>query len=248
MTTIEGTMDLTLEKHGLQVAPMNTPMALLSAAVARGVDTEQLTKLMELQERWEKNEARKAFADAMVRFKAIPIEIKKNKNVGFDTSKGRTEYSHATLDNVCRQIIVGLQSVGIAHSWRPETKDNKVTVTCVLRHQLGHEDSVTLDGPPDTSGTKNPIQALASTITYLERYSLLAATGLAVGMPDDDGKACDVATIEPDANGKASLESCGSLNALQVAWKALTAEQRKTLNTIKEECKARIQEADKAAA
>lgn len=174
-----------------QVAPVavqaNNPMAMIAAAVARGVDTDQLTKLMDLQERWEKNEARKAFAAAMVAFKAEPIEILKNSHVSYTTSKGTTEYDHATLHNVCAQIIAALGKNGIAHTWKPSTQDGKVSVTCILRHSMGHEESVTLDAKADDSGGKNGIQAIGSTITYLQRYSLLAATGLAVKGQDDDG-------------------------------------------------------------
>jgi len=38
------------------------------------------------------------------------------------------------------------------------------------------------------SGNKNPIQAIASTVSYLERYTLLAITGLTTKDMDDDGK------------------------------------------------------------
>jgi hypothetical protein len=59
----------------------------------------------------------------------------------------------------------------------------------------------------------------------------------------DMGSAEEV--VEPDPEGKAALEECGSLDTLAEAWKALTPAQRKTLATIKDECKARIEAADK---
>jgi hypothetical protein len=45
-----------------------------------------------------------------------------------------------------------------------------------------------MGGPPDAGGAKNPIQARASTITYLERYTLKAICGVAEGGEDDDGQ------------------------------------------------------------
>lgn len=207
-----------VQDNNVPVIVANNPMQMIAAAVAKGVDTEQLTKLMDLQERWEKNEARKAFADAMVRFKATPIEISKNKDVAF----GNTRYSHATLDNVCRQIIAALQSVGIAHSWKPEMINGGVRVSCILRHQLGHEECVTLDAPPDASGQKNAIQALASSITYLERYSLLAATGIAVGLPDNDGASEEfVLTVEQKASFDDSINEAKSAGELSAVWKII---------------------------
>ena len=44
---------------------------------------------------------------------------------------------------------------------------------------------------PDTSGSKNSIQAISSAVTYLQRYTLLAATGLStseLGNLDNDGR------------------------------------------------------------
>jgi len=49
---------------------------------------------------------------------------------------------------------------------------------------------------PDSSGGKNSIQAIGSTISYLERYTFMAATGLAAkGMDDDGGGAEPIKTI-----------------------------------------------------
>jgi hypothetical protein len=106
---------------------------------------------------------------------------------------------------------------------------------------------VSFGGPPDAGGAKNAIQARASTKTYLERYTLLAILGLSSKDADADGGKGRDAT-EPDPEGKAKLEACGSLHGLQEAWKSLTAAQRKTLGATKDECKARIEEADKEAA
>ena len=56
---------------------------------------------------------------------------------------------------------------------------------------MGHSEETTLKAPPDTSGSKNSIQAIGSTVTYLERYTLLAATGMAAAGMDNDGRFAD---------------------------------------------------------
>mgnify|MGYP000541184124 FL=1 len=61
-------------------------------------------------------------------------------------------------------------------------------VTCILSHRDGHSEESSLSGPADASGSKNAIQAIGSTLTYLQRYTLVQALGLAAG-DDDDGKA-----------------------------------------------------------
>ena len=78
-------------------------------------------------------------------------------------------------------------------------------MTCVLSHKSGHYEETTLSGPPDASGSKNAIQAIGSTLTYLQRYSLVQALGLAAG-DDDDGKAAGLGSSEPiDAQQVAAL-------------------------------------------
>ena len=206
----------------------NTPMAMIAAAVAKGVDTEQLSKLMDLQERWEKNEARKAFADAMVAFKSEEIKIEKNKDVHHN---GKFMYSHATLDNVCRQIIKALQAHGISHSWRVEQVEGKVKVSCVLRHKMGHEETVTLEGAPDTSGAMNAIQALASTVSYLERYTLLASTGLASGVDDDDGATAFGLTDQQKAAFEKGIKEATSAKGLADFWKTIVQACNDTKDT-----------------
>jgi ERF superfamily len=165
------------------------PMDLLQIAVNKDADISKLEKLMELQLRWEQNEARKAFVKAMNAFKADPPEIAKNKRVAFGSGERATAYDYATLDEVCRQVTQGLSKHGISHRWQVlQSGDGLIRVSCILTHELGHSEETTLSGSADTSGSKNAIQAIGSAVTYLERYSLLAATGLAAKNGDNDGQ------------------------------------------------------------
>ena len=174
-----------------QLAPI-TPAQMLQMAVAQGADLDRLQKLMDLQERWEANQARKAFAEAMAAFHAEPPQLIKNKHVRYQNSKGgTTEYDHATHDQVTDKIAAALVKHGLSHRWTVEQPDgNTVRVTCTLTHVLGHSESVSMSSAPDASGGKNSIQAVASASTYLQRYTLLAATGMSsseLAAVDTDG-------------------------------------------------------------
>lgn len=164
------------------VAQATTPATLLQMAITQGADLDRLERLMELQERYEANEARKAYVSAMAAFKRNPPEIIKDKHVKF----GNTEYKHATLGNVVNVVVGALAEHGFSHRWKPTQKDGKITVACILTHQQGHSEETVLEASPDTSGAKNSIQAIASTVSYLERYTLLSASGLATSDMDDD--------------------------------------------------------------
>jgi len=167
----------------------NSPATLIQQAVAGGADLEKLEKLMVLQERWDANEAKKAYHKSMSQFKANPPVIEKDKKVSYGA--GKTAYNHASLANVCAKISSELSKYGLSASW--STKQNgSVVVTCRITHVQGHSEETSLSAPADGSGSKNPIQAIGSTITYLERYTLLALTGLATSDQDDDGKGADI--------------------------------------------------------
>jgi hypothetical protein len=165
------------------VIAYTNPGNLLAIAVQKDFDVDRLSKLMELQERWEKNEARKSFHVAMAEFKKNPPEIVKDAMVNF----GNTHYSHATLGNVVKAITKALSEHDLSINWNTETKEN-VTVTCTVTHIAGHSESTTITAPADKSGSKNAIQAIGSTITYLQRYTLLAICGLATNEFEDDGR------------------------------------------------------------
>ena len=152
------------------------------------MDVAKLKELLDVKERWEKDEARKAFVAALSDFKAEPLDIFKNKEVDFRTDRGRVNYKHATLDNVSNAIGAALSKHGLSHRWDVEQKDGKIRVTCILMHSAGHSEKVSLEAAADQSGSKNAIQAIGSTVTYLERYTLLASTGTAVQDQDHDGK------------------------------------------------------------
>lgn len=177
-------------ERALTVQPMN-PMQMLGHAVQQGMPIETLRELMQLKKEWEADEARKAFVAAMAAFKANPPEIVKDKHVEFATSKGTTAYDHATLGGVCAAIIKGLAAHSISHRWETAQQEARIKVTCVLTHAQGHSESVSLHSEADNSGGKNNIQAIGSAVTYLQRYTLLAATGLAALDQDDDGKGTD---------------------------------------------------------
>jgi hypothetical protein len=187
-----------------------TPIDLLRQAIAQGVSIDQLERLQAMYERHEANQARKAFVKALNAFKESAPAITKNKEVAY----GNTRYNHATLDHVCDVLIKGLSQHGISHRWKVEQGNEWIKVTCILTHELGHSEETTLMGAPDNSGSKNSIQAIGSTVTYLQRYTLLAATGLAAGGTDNDGRG------EPVTMGNVSeriefLQNCTDFDELK---------------------------------
>lgn len=175
-----------LSKH--EVVAGGNPNQLISLALEKQADPKIIEKLMDLHERWEAGQARKEYVAAMTAFKQeAPAVLKKNDRVDFTTAKGRTAYNYANLGSIVQEISAILGKHNLSASWMTAQEGSNVTVTCHITHGAGHRESVTLTGPIDESGNKNRIQAVGSTVTYLQRYTLLAALGLATG-EDDDGR------------------------------------------------------------
>lgn len=198
------------------VAPRpSTPMEMIGAALERGADIDVLDKLMSLQERWEKNQARKAFDAAIAEAKAEIPTIKKNRHVGFESKSGgaRTDYRHEDFAEVARTVNPVLGRYGLSYRFRVESPvDGPVIVTCVLSHRDGYFEETTLHAGRDTSGNKNSIQSIGSTVTYLQRYTLKAALGLAAEN-DDDGQASGGDEAVTEEQRDAILEMISATNS-----------------------------------
>ena len=192
------TMDLaTAEDQGtagrpaLPAAPWQrepTAMDLIREALARGTDLETVKELRALAVEMDRWQARKAFDRAMADAKAEIPPIIKNRTVDYASSGGRTSYKHEDLAEIARTVDPILAKHGLSYRFRTTSEPNApVVVTCIVSHRDGHYEENTLAAGRDDSGKKNAIQQVGSTITYLQRYTLKAALGLAASN-DDDGR------------------------------------------------------------
>ena len=177
------TQELAMDRE--QLPQLATPMTMLGRAVESGASMEVLEKLMGLHERWEANQARKAFDAAIAHAKAEIGPIFKNRKVDFTSAKGRTNYEYEDLAEIARTVDPILAKYGLSYRWRTTTDANLITVTCIVSHRDGHSEENSLPGPRDETGNKNAIQSIGSTVTYLQRYTLKSALGLAASKDDD---------------------------------------------------------------
>lgn len=204
----------------------NSPAAMMMQAMAQGADLAQIEKMMDLQERWERKEAEKAYNAAFAAFKSEAVRIIKGREVTDGPLRGR---AYAELHDVVDAVTPALSRHGLSASWRL-TRDEKdwIEVTCTLKHTGGHSESVSMGGPPDTGGAKNALQARASTKSYLERYTLKAICGVAEGGDDNDGNA-PPAAVPLELLAAAREAAMGGWAALSKHIKSLSPEEREAL-------------------
>ena len=168
-------------------------MALVNTAVEKGYDINIIQSLMDYQDRWDKKQAKKAFDAAMAEaVNEIPT-IAKNKKAIVDKD-GNARYRYDDLSEIAETVKPILKKHGLSYRFRTQQNGLIVSVTCIVSHVDGHSEENTLSASNDTSGSKNAIQAVGSAVTYLERYSLKAALGLAAA-EDDDAQAAGEPTV-----------------------------------------------------
>jgi hypothetical protein len=168
-----------------------TPMDLLRVAMEKGIDPDKLKVFVDMAEKFQAEARKAAFYDALARARSSPPDILKNKLMDHELKGGgRRTYRYPTHDEVALKVADWMAPFGLAVMWIPSQSKGMVTITCRITHSAGHHEDFTLSAPEDMSGLKTPIQAIASTKTYLERYTLLGGLGLSsreLGAADVDG-------------------------------------------------------------
>ena len=182
--------DLTTEGQG--ALPAMSPAELIKSAVAGGADLDKLEKLLVLQERWEANEAKKAYNADMAQVHAqMPHVIKSAFNP-------QTKSKYALLESV----ISSAKEVYAAHGFAVAfyegdcPREGQVRVMADVTHRLGHSVTYHYDVPLDGVGLRGnanmtAIHGKASSVSYGRRYILCMIFNIPTG-DDDDGNAAAV--------------------------------------------------------
>lgn len=144
---------------------------------------ERLEQMLALKERMEakaaKAEHADALANAMEEMPNVPMSGRGNNNKPYSTLKDITSTTRPVL-----------AKHGLSLTFDVKMDSGFLTVTAKLTHRNGHETTVSLPLPIDTSGSKNNVQGVGSSQTYGQRYTAQAILGLSLGDDtEDDGRA-----------------------------------------------------------
>lgn len=184
-----------------------TPMEMVGRALEMGVSADILKQMMDLRDREEARNAKLSFTKAVADAKAELKPILKTRQVDYTPQgKDRVYYRHEDMAGIEEQVTPILSKHGLSYRYESDNgPDRPITITCVLEHVDGHSTRTPLSGPPDSGAGKNSLQAIASTATYLQRYTLKLALGLSVSH-DDDGKAAGGEDDKISAEQRAELQ------------------------------------------
>lgn len=205
----------------------NTPAMLIDKAIEKGMDISAMERLFDLQERWEKNQAKKAFDSAMANFQMECPMIEKTKHV--PTKTGEIAYSYAPIESIVEQVKKILQKNGLSYTIKTEV-NGKVKSTCIVKHIDGHSEESSMEVPlGNKTQVMSDTQVVAAASTFAKRYAFCNALGIMTGDEDTDARPQATPDTEIDENKYAELEKCTSEECVKKFVKTLSEKEKKNV-------------------
>lgn len=194
-------MSAVQERREQAVVPISDSAAIIQvierAARDPNIDIDKMERLLQMQERIVARQAKTAYADALASLQpTLPIIEERG---AIKNNSGTVQSRYALWEDIVGIITPLLAAHGFSLSFRTGNKDQRIQVTGVLTHRAGHSEETTIDLPADTSGNKNAVQAVASSVSYGKRYTAGALLNLRSGELDDDAQtAATVLTLSAE--------------------------------------------------
>ena len=169
------------------VVPMQSE-AFLSviarAAADPSINVEKMQSLLDMQMRIMERQAEAAFNEAMARLQPKLPRIVREGKASYGQGKGG--YNYARYEDIDRMIRPLLNEEGFALSFDSVWNDKLCTIIGKLSHSGGHSTAASIPLPLDTSGGKNGIQGMGSTLSYGKRYCVGMLLNIVTVGEDDD--------------------------------------------------------------
>jgi hypothetical protein len=210
----------------------DAPVTLMFERLAKdpAVDVEKLERLIAMQERIMRHQAKAAFDAAFAEMQGELPEIGEKGQIIVD---GKVRSTYALNEDIQRAIKPILQRHGFSLRFRNEwAEGGKLKIIGILSHRSGHSEQDEFVAGADTSGSKNAIQAIGSTRAYGQRYCTVSLLNLATHGIDDDGEGSEkFKTPEPPplySEWLLDMHACADegRKALSAAWNKATKEYR----------------------
>jgi hypothetical protein len=166
---------------------------LMIRAVEKG-DMDLIERIFALNEKVKIERKEKAFLAALSRFQSIVPKIPKTKK-GYG-------YWYSDLGTIESKIAKAMEASGLSKRWRQDETPDSIKMYCVVSHSEGHSEETPIGPVPwdllEKTERMNGLQHRSSVITYLQRYTLIGALGLATADDDPDGVIPEDARIEAE--------------------------------------------------
>lgn len=178
------------------------------AMVERGNDLSKLDQLLDLQIKWDREQARKAYDEAMAACQAAMPSVYKDKY------NEQTKSWYASLESVAKsaQPIYTRHGFSLSFNTGESKYPHHVLITCKCSHKAGHSEPFEYDQPLDDAGiggnkNKTPTHARGSAISYGRRYLTMMVFNLATSDDDDGNASTKIKKAAPDKKADATDET-----------------------------------------
>ncbi|RAK68779.1 ERF family protein [Phenylobacterium kunshanense] len=178
-------------------------------------DVDKFERMLGMAERIRAHEAKVAFTKAKLAMKpSLPVIDERGQILN---SAGRVQSTYAEWEDINEAIEPILTEHGFDLAFRPGTSsEGKVIVTGVLTHVAGHAEEAEITLPLDSSGGKNAVQGVGSSLSYGKRYAAIALLNITSRHKrdrDDDGRGAGMSQEAQDAI--ANINMAASLDDLR---------------------------------
>jgi hypothetical protein len=168
-------------------APTDLVLMIERLVTNRDVDVEKLERVIALQERIIDRNAKAAFVAAFARMQPELPEMDENGRIL--ARDGSVQSTYARNEDIQRVLKPILAKHGFGLSFRTEWPDTAtLKVVGMLAHVEGHTRESAFQATADTSGSKNAIQALGSSVSYGHRYTTKDLLNVTSRKQDNDGQ------------------------------------------------------------
>lgn len=175
----------------------NLLAAITRAAGDPSVDVDKMERLLAMARTLESDRARRAYAKAKAEFQRLAPVVPRNREIAI---RGVVQSRYAALEDIIAATGHLLAELGFSISWDSTFEGRTQTVVCTLLHEDGHSESARFSCGDESSGSKNPVQAVASAMTYGKRYALSSVLGIVTAEEDDDAfAAASAKSARPEA-------------------------------------------------
>lgn len=165
----------------------NSPAEMILEAVQNNADLDKIERLLEIQMKWEVNEAKKEFNESMANVHS------KIKSVVKDKKNTQTHSNYADLDRVINETkdVYTAEGFSVSFYEGENAPENSVRICADVTHRKGHSITRHYDVPLDGVGIKGnanmtAIHGKASSTSYGRRYLMCMIFNIPTS-DDNDG-------------------------------------------------------------
>lgn len=177
---------------------MENQKLIANMAMSKDVDPSKMKGLFDLQIEMMAKQAEINFNNDLHRLQVDMPRITKDAKI---LHNGKFISDYATYEKIDEVIRPLLSKHGFGLRFNSEPNGNTVIITATLSHRDGHSITDKIPLGFDTSGAKNNVQAVGSTIAYGKRYLVGMLLNLVFEGEDDDGFKSGYTPITADQAG-----------------------------------------------